>query len=472
MPDLDKTSYKMNSQKKIEGQWFVDGAEAAPLPGTLDFEPEEGLTLRVSRHRAPNAAQAFASVLQPRQLPTLILGQDGHGRRITLLGCVQSNINAQAALDQITIHALVGLMGAHYGQGNNPQFLDANATFTALDTWLLRPALIRDVGPNGLIRVTQAPLDDIRVPLPDTASLTLTSRISQATSAYGTETTFRQKQSVTFRFATPQSPQSIVDDYVNRFCHFLTFAVGSTVFIEEVSFGSPDNPVERIELLQANPGITQPRASVHPQNCVIQANEVGSNLPAVLTRWFTLFSDIEAVLNLYFTAGNNSNIPASTQFLMFAQALEAYHGRSNQFVHEVQPRADFRRRRNAIVAAVPEAERPWLTEKLNFANQKTLADRLAEILQNQAAYVPSFIPDTAVFADVVRWTRNYYTHYSPEEEERETPRIAEGADLAMYSLRMKALLSLLFSRDLELPESTAQRIVQRAQQIRVVTAHQ
>lgn len=461
----------MNSRKTIEGQWQVDGADATPLPGTLEFDPEKGLTLKASRHRTPNAAAAFAAALNTTPVPTQIRGTDGHGRRISLFGCFQSHSNSQAALDQLTIEALVGLVGEHYEQGQNPEFLEATATFSALDSWLPRSALVRDTGPNGLLRVTQAPLADIQVQLSESVSLTITSTISQQTSDFGAGVAFRQKQSVLFRFTTPQTPETIVSDYIYRFCNFLTFAVGSTVFIEDVKFASRDNPTERVDLLQANPGVTQTRASVLAHNCVVQAQEIGANLPALILRWFNLFSGMEAVLNLYFTARNNSAISASTQFLMLAQALEAYHGRSDQFVHEVQPSAVFRQRRRALVAAVPEGEQAWLTEKLNFANQKNLADRLAELIQDQIAYVPSFIPDREVFANVVRWTRNYYTHYSPDEENREVPRIAEGADLVRYAIRMQTLLSLLFSRDLQLPAATADRIVQRTSQVQIVTTH-
>jgi hypothetical protein len=143
----------MNSRKTIEGQWQVDAAGANPLPGTLEFDPEKGLTLKASRHRTPNAAAAFGAVLNAVPVPLQIRGTDGHGARISLFGCFQSHINAAAALDQLTIEALVGLVGEHYPDGHNPEFLEATATFSALDSWLLRPGIIRDTGPDGRMRV-------------------------------------------------------------------------------------------------------------------------------------------------------------------------------------------------------------------------------------------------------------------------------------------------------------------------------
>jgi hypothetical protein len=153
--------------------------------------------------------------------------------------------------------------------------------------------------------------------------------------------------------------------------------------------------------------------------------------------------------------------------------LEAYHSRSSRFVHEIQPRADFLIRRDAILNAVADSqERQWLKGKLAHANNKTLSERLNELIGDQPD-ARGFVPDTTLFANTVRWTRNYYTHYAEDEEERIARgqgRIPQGPELAVYCSQMRALLELHFIADLQLPRVATDRAINRAQQMRIITA--
>jgi hypothetical protein len=103
---------------------------------------------------------------------------------------------------------------------------------------------------------------------------------------------------------------------------------------------------------------------------------------------------------------------------------------------------------------------------------KTLAQRLNELIADQQSYVAQFINDTERFANVIRWTRNYYTHYGEDEEDRidrGVGRIAQGADIITYYFQMRALLELIFIRDLHLPATAVGRVIRWVNQMQVVT---
>jgi len=53
-------------------------------------------------------------------------------------------------------------------------------------------------------------------------------------------------------------------------------------------------------------------------------------------------------------------------------------------------------------------------EKLAFANQKTLAARLEEVIETNRQEVCKLTANVPDFSSKVRHTRNYFTHYDTE----------------------------------------------------------
>ena len=438
-------------------------------PGILRFEPESGLALEAQRHRQPDLRQVFAA--GDYESPAVIRGTDGHAQPLTLFGCTVTHSNASAALDQFQIGSLHALIGAHYNQFADATFQTATASYSLLDAWLRRCALEQITGPNGLPAFTQHAPADISVTLPNGAQITITMSLSQENRLISL--TLSQAQFVRFTLPTSLGIQALASDYLYPFARLLSFLAGFEVSIDGVQFPQAP-PLPHIEWLHGNRGITTVKRELHAHEALVPCGTVVGTLPALIIRWFAYRSEMESILNLYFTAAHNLEIPENTRFLLLAQALEAYHSRRDRFVNEIQPTAVFQARREALVAAVPPAEQDWLRDKLNFANQKTLAQRLNELIADQQTSAAQFIPDTTLFANTIRWTRNYYTHFPEDEEERIARgrgRIAQGADLSRVdSIQMQALLELLFIADLGIPPAAIRNVVARAQGRRVITA--
>jgi hypothetical protein len=196
--------------------------------------------------------------------------------------------------------------------------------------------------------------------------------------------------------------------------------------------------------------------------------EIENIFPVVLSKWFAYHKQLDAVLNLYFAVLFNPSLYINHQFLFLAQALEVYHNSNTSFVGYVQPTAEFRARRKQIVSSVSPEDKEWLEEKLNHANQKTLAQRLSEILLKNKAEAEQFISDLQHFADLVKNTRNYYTHF--DEELKGKGKVTDDIEeMVRLASQMRTLLGICILKDLEITGAPITRLIERHKKMEIVS---
>jgi hypothetical protein len=170
-----------------------------------------------------------------------------------------------------------------------------------------------------------------------------------------------------------------------------------------------------------------------PQEMLAPYAEIYDRVSEIFVRWFAMEQQVRDCLNLYFATIFGRQLYSHQTFLFLAQAVEVYHRLNMNFVNQVQSKAEFKRHKNRILESVPD-ERDWLYEKLAHANEKTLAQRLEELLGSHSDEVSEFIPDPQEFAEVVKNIRNHFTHYSTGKKRIE--KIASGADLMRLTDRV------------------------------------
>jgi hypothetical protein len=460
----------MKDKRTIQGQWYIFGDGQPPAVGVLNFDPETGLTLDVQRHRAPDLGQAIGGA--GFQCPPIVRGMDANGSAVTVFGSFVTKSNSTAALDEYKISVTCATVGAHYNQFNDATFNQIRSTYSVLDAWLIRPSIAMLPQNAGMPAYQQQHPPDVSATLTDGTSVILTMSLHSRTSP--SSVTLSQSQYVHFITTNAAPLRTLSDNYVFKFGKLLSFLSRVDVAVDQIVFPQQGAMRGEVEFLCAMPGSTKVKRTLNNPAGLVPYQEIVAQLPALIVRWFDYYEEMEAILNLYFTAISQSDIPVNTRFLLLAQALEAYHSRSDRFVAEIQPKTDFKARLKAILDLVMDGgEKSWLKENLNFANQKKLATRLNELIADQQANVAQFINDPVRFANVIRWTRNYYTHYGAEEEDkidRGVGRIAQGTDIITFYFQMRALLELLFIRDLQLPASATNRVIQWVNQMQVITA--
>jgi hypothetical protein len=189
---------------------------------------------------------------------------------------------------------------------------------------------------------------------------------------------------------------------------------------------------------------------------------IASNFQDILKKWFECHERLEPVLDLYSAVITNLVLTDKSRFLYLAQAMEVYHARS-VFTGTVQTKECFRKRRDAILENVSDVEKEWLKEKLHYANQKTLAERLDDILDRHKVEVQRLTFNINDFALKVRHSRNYYTHY--DQDLWDSGKVADGLELRRIVYALIYLLEVCLLKELGIKGAPIAEVLDRYSKI-------
>jgi hypothetical protein len=396
------------------------------------------------------------------------LGWNEHRRAITLLGCARVGGNQTVGFESHNIKAMAGVLGGHFGSWREVLCSTVDVHYSILDNWLLRPISEPIKLPDGKCALTLSRYPDAVFQIDDKVSLA----IVQCGSIHNGIQELRIGQHHIFRFffREPVLLEDARSQYIHPLRNLLTLLTNTKAFIDSIIFAKKGQNTIRapLELLANNSGVGKADRKTISPFMLVPYEHVEAKFPQIIKKWFSYYRDMEAVLSLYFTAVWFDGIPSTTHFLLLAQALEAYHNRSQQFTSSIQSTPDFHRRLAVILDGMAnQAERPWLKEKLQHANQKHLAQRLSELISRNKTEVARFIRDPEDFASKIRHTRNYYTHF--DEDLKRRGKVAEGKDLVLLTIWARAILQISFFRDLGLPQAAIDGVVSRARSVDLIS---
>lgn len=155
----------------------------------------------------------------------------------------------------------------------------------------------------------------------------------------------------------------------------------------------------------------------------------------MLRNWFTMYELFSPALGLYFSAFADQHKYLDQRFLSLVQALETLHRRTTARYR--LPREEYKTLKAKLIENCPEAHKDWLSQRLNFANEIFLVDRLKELIT----------PFEVLLGDAdsidrmttkMKHTRNYLTHFDPSLKAK----AAKGRDLWLLCERAEALFCL------------------------------
>jgi len=97
---------------------------------------------------------------------------------------------------------------------------------------------------------------------------------------------------------------------------------------------------------------------LEPEDMLLPLCSIRTDLGNIVAKWFAANETMAQVLDLYFAASHSAELFPETRFLMYLQALEAYH-RIRYRNFEVDP-AEHAERLAIILASIPEQYREWM----------------------------------------------------------------------------------------------------------------
>jgi hypothetical protein len=162
---------------------------------------------------------------------------------------------------------------------------------------------------------------------------------------------------------------------------------------------------------------------------------IAAEFGKILAKWLDLHGALEPSFNLYFASKSSKNLYLHSQFLMLVQGLESLHRRIDTMT-AMQPDA-FIDVKQTLLDAVPTIARKWLEDKLKYANEPSLRQRMKSLLEGLEEFLGGNEACKKFISAVVD-TRNYLTHFDPGLAQR----ASDGAELYELCLRLEVLFQL------------------------------
>jgi hypothetical protein len=166
---------------------------------------------------------------------------------------------------------------------------------------------------------------------------------------------------------------------------------------------------------------------------------LGRTVPA----WMALYREMPKALTMlaeYHRSGPDT--PWEDRLLYLARFIEQYHRKRHESLR--MPKADFRARRKEARDRLGGELGTWVYQMSEHANERSLAERLQDLVDDLGDVVSDVLPDPASFGKKVADTRNYYTHYS----DYLASRAAKEMDLVLLTKQLWTVIKALLLREM------------------------
>lgn len=136
--------------------------------------------------------------------------------------------------------------------------------------------------------------------------------------------------------------------------------------------------------------------------------------PRVFENWFDVANNMPVITRLFFRERHSPRMFLELRLLTITQALEKYHRHKHE--NDLVPMSLRKSVRRKFVKSIPKAQRDWVIKGLQYAGQKSLKDRLSELVGNRQEILLPIVGNLDQFARAATSNRNYYTHFGEELE--------------------------------------------------------
>jgi hypothetical protein len=175
----------------------------------------------------------------------------------------------------------------------------------------------------------------------------------------------------------------------------------------------------------------------------------------IVELWFKQSKDLAQPVNLLLQSFIAKYDFTIENFMDIVKALELFH-RLN-FPNNVLPKESFEDRKKKFFSIdLSQEELSWIQQKLQFANEPSLKNRLEELIFNYSfPYFEERVPDKKSFCRKATDCRNYYTHFNSGLNSR----VLRGKELFDLTENLKLLLLSAIFRSIGVPIEAIEKSV-------------
>lgn len=412
------------------GQFWIPECQSERVSGVLQISDSGKPSLElIGTFRDP----------RDQQIISRILGVVEKGGPITLVDCIPTNNqNVYHAggyrLSRSTTDVRVAALGGHFeGQihftslefsveGLNEWFFFHNDPFSRLDDT------------DATFSVAYSGVEPIVISLDEGLEIKFSFNAGHSMSHFSE--TISVDSTIVLTSPTPRPFDEfmrIAERLKNLLCLALARPVMFT-FVKGHVDSSPATPA--VHIYQALDPYSLDKQNITPGNWLFGFHEVADRIDHLLANWLNSYDEFEPTFNLYFAVLANRFMHIEARFLFLVQGLESLHRKSSQDVR--LPVSEFDDLVEGIMEHVPAEHRDLISNKLTYANELSLGQRLKRMIAPFGSLYGTKRERESLVNRIVK-TRNYYTHY---DDEGVNDAATERDDLARLYLSLDALLKL------------------------------
>jgi hypothetical protein len=231
-----------------------------------------------------------------------------------------------------------------------------------------------------------------------------------------------------------------------KITHLLGFAIDKTVCLENVSATSNDIRMEmgngktkpvHIKIYYPSLPFSKEEPRIDRKAMLFQFKQIRENAGKIINNWLHAYREIEPALSLYFSTKTGAHRFLDGRFLALAHGLETYHRRTSN--EKLMDDGEFEALVTEILSGCPEEKKEWLKDRLTYANEINLRNRIKKIVAAFKEHIGNSKTREKLISNIVD-TRNYLTHFDKSSKHK----AVSGRELAFLCFKMEALLQLHF----------------------------
>ena len=444
----------MTEKFEIKGEWFLPTDKDKRVHGTLIFDPLDGTDLELY-------GSLGGDILFPEfKNQEIILGLTSESKQITLTNCLMTKTGGvtlvqgeEAGKPSTTYSIRYLLIGVHVNTIDDLKFNQISTEIFNLGEWVGISGFKHQEFNSETFRNKEIKVE-YKLPTPIDFEIDNDTKgtFSFITNIPGLS---RYQKYVSINQRVEFQVESIVEknitellEYTFTFQNFLTLALYKSTYPLSISLngekhkknlGNGEKYNKTIELYFSSRNFKTNEKPKFDIEMIFHYRSIQNDFPLVIKNWYSKYKLLEPAFDLVFEQFYNSNGFTVNTFLNLAQSAETFHARVHN--HTKIPRSEYKIMKDDILSSVPTEYHSWLKDQFNFGNNLNLHARLSEMTEKYSNVIlDKILGDKKQFVLNVKYSRNYYTHYSKDGHKK----ALKGVELFYLSERLKILLVCSF----------------------------
>jgi len=172
----------------------------------------------------------------------------------------------------------------------------------------------------------------------------------------------------------------------------------------------------------------------------------------MINNWMRKADIMESVYDLYFSTIYQPLMRLRHKFLSRIHALEIYHRNTKRNYELESPEHENRIRE--ILESVPHKHREWVENILQYSNEPSMRQRIADLVNDNYSILKLIIKDKKSFMHKLINTRNYCIHYNQELKDQ----AAKGVELYKLTQICKIIIDICLLTELGFDKETTEKL--------------